>query len=314
MADLERLMNEIWQQIGEPSDLNPSTDDQYGGSPLLMWVCNEAQRRVATWKDPANGHRVRIRSLVSDLYFTSTYYEEELDEDATDEKTVILPSTDVLGEDDCYNGWTLEINNEARVIIDYDGDSYTATLSSEFSSTPEEDDEYKLYKNFYYLMDPDHAWISEHISLPATTDTSRATGNLLEVLKIVDLNNERGLSVSRGTLYPTTNMGSPGAPDSWIRLGNKLIFNRPQADDYSFLMEYYRLPLAMAGNDSEPELPEMYQYAIVLWGMWWGFNRSQDYTAAWAKKQDFNEYMKSTVSQYEVAGDRSELYGSLQRN
>lgn len=318
MADLELLMREIWQQIGEPDDLDPATDTQYNGSPLLMWICNEAQRRIAMWKDPATGHRNRIRSLISDLYFTSTYFEEELDDDATDAATVILPAADVLGGsstyDDCYNGWIFEYENEAKVIIDYDGTSYTATLHEDLSSTPEAEDDYKLYKNFYYLMPSAHAWVGEHITLPATTDVTRATGNLLEVLKVIDLTEERELSKSRGSFYPIVGRTSPGAAGEWFRIGNKLTFDKPQDDDYSYYLEYYRLPMEMAGNDSEPELPEMFHYAIVLWGMWWGYNRQQDATSAWAKKQDFNEYMKSIISQYELSSERSELYGSLQRN
>lgn len=314
MADLELLMDEIWQQIGEPDDIDPDTDVQYEGSPLLMWVCNEAQRRIAMWKDPSTNHRTRIRSLISDLYFSSTYYDEDLDDDATDESQIILPAADVSDEDDCYNGWVLEINNEARVIIDYDGTSYTATVNEDFSSTPEEDDGYKLYKNFYYLMPSTHAWVDEHISLPSTTDTTRATGNLLEVLKIVDLNQSRTIPKGRGSYYPAMNMTSPGEPGDWIRVGNKIIFDKPQSEDYSFYMEYYRTPMDMAGNDSEPEIPEMYHYAIVLWGMWWGFNRQQDFTSAWAKKQDFNEFMKSISSQYELASERGETYGSLQKD
>ena len=315
MATLELLMDEIWQHIGEPNDLDPDTDVSYGGSPLLMWVCNEAQRRVASWKDPATNRQIRIRSLISDMYFTSKYYDDELDDDATT-STIILPSTDVLGGaatyDDCYNGWMVQVNNENRLIIDYDGATYTATVHTAWSTAPADGDDYLLCKNFYYLMPSTHLWSSEHISKPATTSKTLATGNLLEVLKIIDITNEMALQKARGAYFPTTGLTSPGDPALWWRVGNKILFDVPQDSSLSFYMEYYRNPLDMAGNDSESELPDQYQYAIILWGMWWGYNRQQDMSSAWAKKQDFVEFMRSTKSEYEVEMERAEAYGSLQ--
>ena len=318
MATLELLMDEIWQHIGEPTDLDPDTDVSYSGSPLLMWVCNEAQRRIAAWKDPANGRQIRIRSLISDMYFASKYYSgDTLDADGTT-TTVVLPNTDVVGGaatyDNCYNGWVLQVNNENRIITDYDGASYTATVHEAYSTAPATDDDYLLCKNFYYLMPSTHDWVSLYITSPATTDLTRATGNLLEVLKIVDLTNEVELEKARGSYFPLTGLTSPGDPSMWWRVGNKILFDVPQDSAISFYMEYYRSPLDMAGNSSEPEIPEQYHYAIVLWGMWWGFNRQQDYQAAWAKKQDWIEFLRSTKSEYDVEMERAESFGSLQRS
>lgn len=312
------LMKLIWQGIGEPTDLDPDTDTQYNDGPLLAFIANEAQRRIAMWKDPVKGHRLRLQSLFGDMYFQSTYFDEDLDDDAASTTSITLPSTDVLGGsstyDDVYNGWVLEISSEAKIIIDYDGTSYTATVHEAYGSAPVATDGYKLYKNFYYLLPSTHAWVGEHISKPATTDKYKATGNLIEILKVVDLNNEREVGKARGSYYPTNSLDSPGDPAQWWRFGNKLIFDRPQDETLSFYTEYYRLPLDMAGSDSEPEIPEMFHWGIVLWGINWGFARQQDFSAKWSGGQDFLAFMRSTKSEYDIMSERGELYGSLQKD
>lgn len=307
-----RCMNEIWRKLGEPPELDPASDTQYSSGPLLGWVVNEGQRAVARWRDPQSGHQIRIRSLIAEMYFQSKAYSGALDAASTDTTHVVLPAT--LGtNDDQYNGWVFEHANQTRLIIDYTGSTKTATLHEALSATPASAESYKLYKNFWLLCPSTHAWVAEHISRPAVSDTTRAEGNLVELLKIVDLTNERELRKAPAAFYPMLNLLSPGDPGLWYRSGNKLVVDCPLDETLTFYAEYYREPTDVATDASEMELPSMFHWGIVLWGIWWGFKDGQDFQAAYAAKRDFDDFMRSVKTEYSVELERGESYGSLER-
>ena len=138
-----QLMNEIYANSGYATDLNPSTDTSYNGGPILGYVINEAQRQVAFWKDPALGRQIRFRSLIAESYFSSKVISGTIASTGTT-TTVILPSGDVGSQDDRYIGWVLSVGGEMRLIVDYDGATYTATVHSALSSAPTSGDALSL--------------------------------------------------------------------------------------------------------------------------------------------------------------------------
>lgn len=306
--DLEFMRNEIWQNIGEPSDLDPSSDTQYDGAPLLNFVVNEAQRAIANWKDPVDNATIRIDNLKGEFHFKSTIIEGTITDVGTT-TTVVLPSGDVGSQDDRYIGWIVKVGSEHRYIVDYDGGTYTATVSEAFSTAPAVDDEYGLYKNFFYLAPSTFAWVSDHIQLPASLNSPQSEGNFGTILRIEDLEQARYLERAKEKSSYISNLVSYGDPTSFYRFGNKLYFNYVQDEEKWFKMEYYRLPYELSSASDESELPEHYHYGIVLWGIWWGHKRAQENSMAYSAKNDFRDFMRSRKYFGEVEMDRMEDYG-----
>ncbi len=307
----EWIMKEIWSRGGEPSDIDPTSDTSYNGSPLLSWVANEGQRAVSSYKDPRTKRIFRLRTLISEMYFQSKVIEGTLTGDGTD-STIVFPSADVGTDDDRYNGWVAEVNSEIKLLTDYTGSTYTGKVHSDWGTAPATDDTYKLYKRFSTLMESSEDWVLDHITLPSTSTKARAEGNLIEVLKITDLANERIIKRAGRTEDFTNKLFSNGDPLGWFRKGNNLIFDTNINEENWYKLEYYRMPKDMASSSEIPEIPEYLHEGIILWGVEWIFARRGESSLKWSAKGDFRDFMAKTISTYEIQFERDEDSGSLQ--
>ena len=313
------IYNQIWMGLQEPTDLDPDEDTQYSDvndttGPLLLWVVNQAQRKVASWKDPVTGRRTKIRSLMNSLYYGSTYFEDSLTFSSGDNDTypptITVTSDDLSSShDDRYNGWILEdAHGERAIVVDYVASTKTLSYHTAFGTAPTTDDTLSLYKNFDYLLPSDHNWVSDHISLPDTDDYSLAGGNLLEVLNVVDMESRNILKpATRDSLDVDVNLAT-GDPQTWRRFGNKIIYDVGVDSGRQFKMEYYRMPRNLTHTDADVELeiPEVYHWAVVLWGIWWGHKRAGESARAYSAKKDFQDEMREIVGQYHIANERVE--------
>lgn len=307
--DLDTIANEIWKNLGEIPDLNPATDVSDGGNPMLHHVANLAQRRIASYKT-LRGRILRLNNLVGEMYFKSSIIEGTLDA-AGSTTTVVFPSGDVGAGDDRYNGWIVKVGTSYKIIMDYDTATRTATVHEAFSTAPASGDTYGLYKKFSILLESDHAWAGEHLILPTVTDRWRSEGNLLEVLKIEDLEDGRSLSkATRGEGFVGIQT-STGDPTRWYRFGNKLYFDYAPEEEKWFKLEYYRLPTEMALGTDSPEIPEQFHYGIILWGTEWGYRREGESNEKYSTKKDFQEFMEQTISGMDVEDERSFTGGKL---
>ena len=306
---LDTIVTEIWKNLGEPSDLDPDSDVSDGGNPMLWHVANLAQRRIASYKS-LRGRIFRLNNLTSDMYFKSTIIEGTLTAVGT-VSTIVFPTADVGDGDDRYNGWVVKKGTEYRLLVDYDEGTLTGTPHEDFDTAPAIGDTYGLYKKFSILLESDHAWAGEHLILPSVTDRWRSDGNLLEVLKITDLENERTLEkATRGKDFVGMQT-SIGDPSKWYRFGNKLYFNCACEEEKWFKLEYYRLPTDMTLSTSEPEIPEQFQYGIILWGTEWGYRREGESNEKYSTKRDFIEFMEQTISGMDVEDEREFSGGVL---
>lgn len=309
---LDLIRDEIWRHIGEPSDLDPDTDTSYNSDPLLTWVANEGQRAVSSWKDPKAGRIFRVRSLIGESFFHSTLVSGTLEADSA-VTSIVFPAGDVsITQDDIYNGWVVEVNGVSRLIVDYDSATYTGTVAPDWETAPATDDDYTLYKQFELLLAPSHTWAGYHISLPVETDRGRATGNLIEILKVYDVEEGKELEKAQREETFITQWTSSGDPSEWIRVGNKLIYSSPVNEEKWFRMEYYRMPTEMDLSTDEPEVPEHLHWGIVLWGVMWGYSRHQEPSMKWSAKQDFEDFMTQKTSQFDLEFERSDDYGALE--
>lgn len=304
---LELLRDEIWQQTGEPSDLDPATDTQYDGGPLLTWVVNEAQRQVAFFKDKVTGRVLRFKELYGDMFFQSYYVEDTLTESATSTTEVELPA-DYGAEESRWNGAILEISGEKRVIVGYSG-SRIATVHRAFTTAPSAGDSFTLYKSGYLMIPAGHAWSGENIALP-TEIADVAVGNFFHPLKVIDVYGGTELEVAP-MKQAYLDLTKTGTPTEWYVYGKKIIFDSAPDDERWYKLEYYRAPYNLVDDEDEPEIPEPYHYAIVLWGVWWALRRQQAPTEAWQAWNNFVEFLRFSVEVGEIANERYNDYGTM---
>jgi hypothetical protein len=311
---LEEIMDDVWRAAGEPPDLNPDTDIRYGGSPLLMWVANQAQNTIASWKDRDTGGKPKILEICGELFFQSTLISGTLDEDATDEDTIVLPSTDVGAGDDQYNGWIYSDGTEYMLITDYVGSTNTITLHDELSTTPSSGDSYYLYKRFFLILPSTDTWASEHITRPSAGTLFHGEGQLIVPTKIEDMESKRTLEKARREDGFLNTQTSTGDPTLWYLFGNRVVFNYAPEEVKWFRMEYKRLPTPMTSTSDVPEIPEMFHYGIVLWSLEWVFRHFGETGDKYSTKLDFNDFMRSTVSTMELMEDDDESYVYIRRS
>lgn len=303
---LSEMREEVWEQVAEPSDINPNND-----TTKLDFALNQAQRRVAFWKDKGTGRRISFRNLESELFFKSVIVEGTLDEDAPSSTTITFPTGDVGTEDDRYNGWLLEIGSEKKLIVDYTGSTATATIHEAWDTNPSNGDSYTLMKRFWYLSGNSDPWVDDHINLPSATNRFRAEGNFFAILKIEDIEQQKTLDKAYAKDSFINNIFTPGDPNEWIRYGNRLYFDNAPDEEKWFRMEYYRAPTEMSADSDVPELPEPFHYAMVLWAIEWALRRRGESSEKWSVKQDFEDYMKSTVTELDVEWERESDAGIL---
>lgn len=302
---LNDIRNRIWDGLGKPTDLNPSSDIQYNGGPLLTWVANEGQRQIAFWKDPIRQYRVRIRGLYGSLNYQITTLSDTVSgaNNTTSPYWVELGATEQ--NDDRYNDWILVINGDVRYITDYTGATRRCFIEDSFGTAPTNGDSVALYKSFDFLLPSTHAWVSEHIELPATSDAYRATGNLFEPLSLVDLTNQIELTRTMDNDRFPGNIRTYGTPTAWNMYTNKIVYNYAVDENLWLKMEYYRSPLDMVNATDTPEIPEIYHYAIVLWGIWNGYVRTGEASSSQLAWNNLVNEMRSTFGQNSVDKERT---------
>jgi len=294
---LSLLRNEIWQQIGEPSDLDPSSDTQYNSGPLLNFVVNEAQRYIAFWRNPKTGANFYFKNLFGRMNFEHQIITGTLDADSTS-TTIVLPSGSST-TDDYYNDWVVTVGSENKLLVDYDGSSLTGTLPTSWSTTPESGDTYTLAKNFLWLLSSSHSFVAYHITLPSETYRYRADGNLVDILRILDLEDNRELAISPYDETYIATLTDTGTPTAYRQIGNTLYLDRVPDEDIWYRIDYLRAPTELSAATDEPEIPEEFHYGIVLWGRWWGYARQQASPEAYAAKRDLEDFLETrTGTQY----------------
>ena len=318
--NLSILRTEIWNALGKDTTLDPASDVSYNSGPLLTLICNEGQRQIATWKDPRTGKRTRFRELVSDLYFKSKVITGNLAAAGAvaTSNSIKFSSTYVGNNDGRYNGWLVSCASQRRLLVKYSGGGYSSAIHAPWTTNPSNTASYALFKNFYYFLSSGHTWLSspsgEHITLPSVSDRFKPQGNFLEVLNVEDATHQRDLERANRTESFAANTTDAGDASQWYRFGTRLYFDRATPEAIWFRLEYYRLPTDMSGAADVPEIPEMFHYAITIWGRMWGHMRKHDHGMYALAEGEFTNFMRSRLGVYEVQDEREEAHGSLRRD
>lgn len=308
---LSDIRSRIWDGLGKPTDLDPSSDIQYNNGPLLTWVANAGQRQIAFWRDPIKQNRIMIRSLYSTLNYQITTKTDSVTSVNNSTAPYYIEVNALAQDDDRYNDWIIVINGESMYVVDYDGTNRRCYVEDSFSTTPVVGDVIALYKNFDFLLPSTHTWVAEHIELPGVSDRFVATGNFFEPLSLIDITNDIELTRAQDNARFSGYLKTYGTPTSWTVYANKIMYNYAIDEQIWLRLEYYRAPLDMSNATDEPEIPEIYHYAIVLWGIWHGYVRVGEASAAQLAWANLMNYIRATYGQNSVNKSRSGGRGVL---
>lgn len=291
----------VQAELGDKTDLAAGA-----GLTALDAAINRAQVAVANWKDPQTDRLIRFKELYSDFDFQWTVYEDKAVA-ASCTTTSIIVTYFIAKDDDQYNDWILEFNGERRVIVDFTGATGTFTLASALTAAPTltAADTISIYKRFAMILPSTDTWVSEHISKPAASTTHKLGGGLVDIVKVVKLEDGTEITRSDRGEFQYSDLTSVGDPSSWFLMGNRLFFNSaPDAADW-FRTEYYRVPNNMSADSDEPELPESFHDAIVMLSTEWGFRRYGEDESAYLVMQRMINFMRRTKNPWDVMTDQS---------
>lgn len=313
----DEIVDQIWVATGKATDLDPTTDISWGGGPYLYFVANEAQRQVAKWRNRETGRPIRIYSLLDSFTYWSYTTTDTLAAVNNSDEPPTIQLTSAGLNNDRYNDWMVEITSgsadgQTAIITDYDGSTRTATLHEAFSTDPAVGDTVKLYKRFERILPSTHAWAGDHMTLPIVSDMSLNSGNLLEILSIVNMKDETELSVVDKTEKFVSSITRVGTPVSWYRFGDTLYYDCNVDEKIPFRVEYYRSPTNMSEGTDTPDIPELWHMAMVIWGIHMIHVRKMESGLAYARKMDFEDEMRRTYSEYDMRKERISLKGEVQ--
>jgi hypothetical protein len=281
------IAEDLYDQSGRVSDLNPYDSGGVwaptsNGAIRLTRAINIAMNKIATWKD-RNGRIFRFKHNIQEVYLQTGVVDKIADSGSTVSVVVINDSPTNTTD---YDGWILSVGDEKRVVVDTSGNSLS--LHRALTTAPSASDEVTLYK----------PWLD-------FPDTSRD----IDVVKVSDM--EQGIDLEMAEKGDTfidswTQVGNPG---QYYRVGNKIKLDYATSSARWFKVEIYSLPTQMlvTAETLSPDFPDQFHYAVVLYGLVWVYQRVQELNSLGISLSNFTNYMRSTVSEYDVEYERDNL-------
>jgi len=269
------VIQKTWEELGEPSDLNPATI----GVPKFINALNDAQDIVAQWIDN-RGRKVFFRELYDSVQFKTIALTGVMGEEAVG-SSIVVPVAEVPLAPGRFVDWIVRINGESRLVLASlaSGGQNLLMLSSSFSQ-PVLGQDFVLAKRVYRLAGDD----------AVETDEIRVA----EIERLFDLSDGTQLTevASRDFLTSPT----IGVPGQWRHVGTGVMLDVAPETERSYLMHVVKLPRRVMGQTDEIELPEAFCQAVQMRMVWWGYRRMQDFQAAYASKREFEEMMTRLAS------------------
>jgi hypothetical protein len=289
------METEVWEALGKPSDLNPSTD---ANDTIKKWVCR-GYKKILFWKLP-NGRLLRFRCTEGELFFKTVVKTGTASDGSS--TTITLESGAVGANDDQYNGWIVKItggtgSGQSRLITDYSGTSLVATVSEDWTTAPDSTSTYSLFKRFMKFLESGDVGADENIILSPTN-------SLYSVSKITDLEDLEDLTPAERTENWTSNLTEDSIPGEYLVYGDRIVFDTAYSTTRWFRMEYIKIPPDLSNDSDIPAIPEPWHEAIVLWATWKGLKRSQEGSEAYSVKRDLYDLIEMTATQGELSQER----------
>ena len=307
--NVQELLTGSWETVGKPSNLMPGTWDTNGNLSFdtslslvstvsLLGLVNRGYKRVCGYKFP-RGTLLRFNELEKSVYFSSKVIEGTAVGGASTYVTLDSNADIYLAgsaNDDVLNGWIVELtggtgDGQVRLITDYDGTSRQASVHVDWSTTPDATSEYKVYKNFFKVLDIGSTEASYGIAVDK--------GRYLASTSILDLKRERALNKKVRDEKFATLITDSGDPYVWWEQGQRVYFDRAVDESRWFEFRYMETPESLTTYDQEPQIPEIWHEAIILWVRWYYFLGERETEAAYGARRDFENHMETTKMQWD---------------
>ena len=284
---VSEFVEELWERIGEPSDLDPyqadgtTIDDTSTGWTKMLRAINRGITSVASFRDPQSGRLFRFRDRHAWQYVTFT--------PASTTTTAAITKGDLTVEfaassgADAYNDYLIKVGQEVRLIVDDDG-AGTYTVNKAFDGA--HDSGATIYYAPRYL-------------------TIAITGNkFVEVVSVFNMEEESVVEVGqRGDVFNARST-QEGDPRFYYRVGGQLYLDRVQFDDtQTYRVEFLRYPGDVDAVDDTSGLPEAFDEAVLMWAVAWGFGRYLDPQKRAAAKSEFVAEMRMHASEWHLDGE-----------
>ena len=298
---VQDMLIEVHSQLGMPTDLDIYQSDgetvdigSVGAVTILRWL-NRGYKRILMWRFP-NGRIIRFRTTERKKYFSSAFIEGSV---AAATSTTVTLDASVSGVADRYVGWVVSIGGEERKIMSNTA-GRVCTLNKAWSTTPTVGDDYDLYKNFSLFVDSAAANSSEHIALDPTDQ-------ILSVLRVTDMVSGSVLQRADRTANFEGASISSGIPSVFQDREDGVFFEAAINEARYYELRYNGFPAALTALTDEPSIPAQFHEGILLWTVWWGLRRYQEFNGAYSTKRDLEDFMNTALQQFDLANERDEI-------
>jgi hypothetical protein len=267
------IVNRVWQDVGEPSDIDPTDDSTY-----MVATLNRSMEAMMSWKGFTGRRKVLFPDYVGFTY-TKNLRETEViaTYDSTDDIFTLVsdPSTFTVAEGDY-----VFFNDEYRLIFDNTTGGYW--LSSAFSTDPVATDSVVLCQK---ILNP-------------------GIDRVKTYLKVENIETQVTLSRMSSRTTDLDNITSSGEPTSWRRNAGRIEFNIIPDDTYVWRVWYYRFPTLATvadytGMTVEPDCPEDFQLAVMAYMRSMIYHHMQEVDEASNAYRVFDNLMKTTIGSWE---------------
>jgi hypothetical protein len=287
---LLEIRTAVWEELGEPPNCDPA--DEVSLARLNGWI-NRAYKKILFWKFP-DGSQVRFPATEGEVFFKTSA--------PTGTIVGATLSTITLGagagsNDDQYNGWMIETTEGKSLIVAYDGAGKTATLAVALGAIPS--GAYTLSKRFMKFCGPLDVGVADNVALSSVTE-------IKEVQKLMLLDGEVEIVPAQRTDSFSGWLRTPGRPSTYLRRGAQIIFDCPVDEELWFAMEYAKIPPDLTEDGDEPQMPETFHEAVMMWALWRGYHWMQETDMAYSTKQDIMDFMRTTRAPLEMAAERED--------
>lgn len=307
---VEDMMTEIWESIGEPSDIDPtdssgSIDSSTDGfARILKWI-NRGYNRIWNWRF-RDGTLLRFSAQYATKNFQGVVYSGTAVSGSA--AGIVLPSGTYQSSDDYYNDWLIYLHSgtgsgQTRYVADYAGSSRNVIPAEDFSTAPDSDTQFSLYKRHMKFLVAGATGVTDNIDLDPKED-------LFTVLKVVDLVDEQELAEGLRTDSYAGSRTEYGTPSTYYVYGDTLYFDIALDEGRWYQLEYLKQPSELTSTGDSPDIPSIWHEGILLYAVWWGQRLQEDFTNAYATKRDLIDFMETTKQSGEMQYERT--LGSLE--
>lgn len=303
--NLQELIIELYEQMGEPSDLDPYDDtDTFDistdGAVRAIRILNNGQTAIAMWRFPS-GTIHRVRELEDTVFFKTRVVSGTAQGGGSDTITLASGSGSVV---DQYKSWIVRITGgtgegQTRLIISFDESSQQCEVNEDWDVVPDATSEYELYKALYQFVDPSSPVADQNIPVSPYNE-------ILAMMSLTDVKNRHRLHPVERTNTFSSLVLTYGTPSAFYEMNGGIKFDVAADNKRTYAIDYVKQPKELSASDDVPEMPEQYHLAIVMWGVWWYYRMKQESGAAYAAKRDLDDFMGRIQSQDSRRWDRAE--------